>query len=210
MISMTKDVESYFTVGCGRCELGGTPACKVNSWVDELRLLRSIVLACGLTETSKWGVPCYTFQNHNVVTISAFKAYCAISFFKGSLLRDEVGLLEKPGPNSQQARLLKFSSIEQINLQLDNIKTFIFDAIALEKAGIKFDTTKKEKPHLPDELLHYFREMPELKKAFETLTPGRQRGYLIHFSQPKQAKTRASRVEKYIQQILDGKGLHDY
>jgi uncharacterized protein YdeI (YjbR/CyaY-like superfamily) len=205
---MTNTVEQYLLEGCGRCALGGTPACKVHNWTAELELLRRIILDCGLTEESKWGVPCYTFQNSNVLLLSAFKEYCSISFFKGALLNDAKGILVKPGPNSQAARLFKFSNIEDIHAIEDDIKAYIFEAVEVEKAGLKIDFKKHPEP-VPEELTQKFEEDPSFKNAFEALTPGRQRGYIIHFSAPKQSKTRVSRIEKCTGKILNGEGLHD-
>jgi len=205
---MNRTVENYLLEGCGRCPLGGTPDCKVHLWVPELELLRAIVLDCGLTEDCKWGVPCYTFQDNNVLLISAFKNHCAISFFKGSLLRDENGILEKPGKHSQATRLIKFTARKQIEEKEDYIRAFIFDAIEIEKAGLKVEFKKKPEP-IPEELEQKFQDDPMLKDAFEALTPGRQRGYILFFSAPKQSKTRISRIEKCVGKILNGEGMHD-
>ena len=134
---MNTKVDNYFTDGCGRCPLGGTPQCKVNNWTEELNQLRRIVLECGLTEESKWGVPCYTFQKKNIAIVSAFKEYCALSFFKGVLLNDTNNLLDKPGENSQSARLIKFTNTKQIIEQEPILKAYIFEAVEVEKAGLK-------------------------------------------------------------------------
>ncbi len=205
---MNKTVENYLLEGCGRCPLGGTPDCKVHKWIQELKLLRKIVLECGLTEECKWGIPCYTFQNSNVLLVSAFKDYCAISFFKGSLLNDTEEILEKPGKNSQATRLIKFKNIEKVKEIEAEIKTFIYEAIEVEKAGLKVNFKKNPEP-IPEELKKKFAGDQMLKSAFEALTPGRQRGYIIHFSAPKQSKTRESRIEKSVGKILNGEGLHD-
>lgn len=205
---MNTDVEKYFVDGCGRCPFYETPQCKVRQWSRELAELRRIVLNTGLTEESKWGVPCYTYHQKNVVTVSAFKAYSCISFFKGSLLEDKEGLLVKPGENSQAGRLLKFSNVQDMLAKERTIRSYVFEAIELEKAGIEVKFTKNPEP-IPDEFEAAMRNSQELKEAFEALTPGRQRGYILHFSQPKQSKTRVSRIEKCVQKILDGKGFHD-
>ena len=205
---MNDSVENYLIVGCGRCPLGGTLDCKVHSWIQELELLRSIVLDCGLTEACKWGVPCYTFKNKNVLLISAFKDHCSISFFKGSLLDDSKGILEKPGKNSQAGRILKFTSTRRIKEIEEVIKTYIYEAIEVERAGLKVPYKKNPEPY-PEELERKFDEDPTFKSAFETLTPGRQRGYIIYFSAPKQSPTRVRRIEKSIGKILNGEGLHD-
>ncbi|WP_286757188.1 YdeI/OmpD-associated family protein [Roseivirga sp. UBA838] len=206
---MTTNVDQYLAEGCGRCSLGGTPDCKVHQWSQELQKLRSIALECGLTEESKWGVPCYTYHGANVAMISAFKDYCSLSFFKGALLKDKYQILEKPGPNSQAARLFKFTNLEQILQAEDSIRLYLFEAIEVEKKGLKVDMQAKDQLDYPDELQAKFKDMPELKTAFEALTPGRQRGYIIHFSQPKQSKTRLARIEKLIPKIMDGKGFFD-
>ena len=201
-------VDNYLSEGCGRCPLGGTPDCKVHNWTPELEFLRMIVLDCGLTEELKWGVPCYTFQETNVLLVSAFRDYCAISFFKGALLSDEHGLLEKPGKHSQAARLLKFTSVESIRAVETHLKTYIFEAIEVEKAGLKVNFKTHPEP-IPEELEKKFEEDPVLKNAFEALTPGRQRGYILYFSAPKQSKTRTARIEKSLGKILKGEGLND-
>ncbi|OEK01046.1 hypothetical protein BFP97_05780 [Roseivirga sp. 4D4] len=206
---MNQTVDNYLIEGCGRCPLGATPDCKVHNWTSELKLLRSTVQACGLVEECKWGAPCYTFNGKNVLMISAFKNYCAISFFKGVLLNDSLGNLVKPGENSQSARLLKFTSLKEIQEIIPDIKAYIFEAIEVEKAGLEV-TFKKNPEPVPEELQTKFDEDPSLQNAFESLTPGRQRGYIIHFSQPKQSKTRVSRIEKCIPKILKGEGFHDH
>lgn len=205
---MNKSVDDYFLEGCGRCPLGGTPDCKVHTWTSELELLRRIVLDCGLTEESKWGAPCYTFQNKNILMVSALKEYCCIGFFKGSLLSDNKNILMKQGANSQAVRLFKFENINEIVKVESDIKAYIFESIEIEKLGLKVKFKKNPEP-IPEELEIKFTEDPVLKNAFEALTPGRQRGYIIHFSQPKQEKTRMSRIEKCTPMILSGIGLND-
>lgn len=205
---MNKSVDNYFIEGCGRCPLGGSPDCKVNAWTSELALLREMVLSCGLTEESKWGVPCYTFQDKNILIVSAFKDYCSISFFKGSLLKDDKKLLVKPGPNSQAGRLAKFTTIQDIIGIEKDLKAYIYEAIEVENAGLKVPMKKNPEP-IPEEFEAELERDPVLKTAFEALTPGRQRGYIIYFSQPKQSKTRIARIEKCEPMILSGIGLHD-
>ncbi|MDG1239053.1 MAG: YdeI/OmpD-associated family protein [Flavobacteriales bacterium] len=205
---MNKSVDDYFLEGCGRCPLGGTPDCKVHTWTSELKLLRRIVLDCGLTEESKWGAPCYTFQNKNILMVSALKEYCCIGFFKGSLLSDNKNILVKQGANSQAVRLFKFENINEIVKIESDIKAYIFESIEIENLGLKVKFKKNPEP-IPEELEMKFAEDPVLKNAFEALTPGRQRGYIIHFSQPKQEKTRLSRIEKCTPMILSGIGLND-
>ena len=205
---ITKDVETYLLEGCGRCPLGGTPDCKVHTWSNELKYLRSIVLDCGLTETSKWGVPCYTYQNGNVAIVSALKGYAALSFFKGVLLKDPEGILEKPGENSQSDRLIKFTDVSQIAVLESTLKEYIYEAIEVERLGLKVEFKKTPEP-MPEELEAKLEDDPQLKAAFYALTPGRQRGYIIHFSQPKQSATRVSRIEKCIPKIMEGIGFFD-
>lgn len=204
---MTKNAETFFSEGCGRCALGGTPECKVHRWQHELAELRRIILDCGLTEDCKWGVPCYTFQGKNIVLLSAFKDHCVISFFKGALLHDEHGILTFPGKNSQVDKVIRFTNPEQIRKMEDWMKIYIFEAIEVEKAGLKVQ--KSQTPDLPDELKHTFETVPALKEAFGALPPGKQRGWVLYFSEPKQAQTRQARIIKSIPKMLNGKGLHD-
>ena len=205
---MTTQVDQYLLQGCGRCPLGGTPECKVHRWTAELELLRMLVLESGLKEEAKWGVPCYTYKQKNVALVSAFNDYCAISFFKGVLLDDPQALLQKPGPNSQASRLLKFTSLEEIEHVAPHINALLQHAIEVEEAGLKVEFIRNPEP-LPEELEQKFAEDPTLKTAFEALTPGRQRGYILFFSAPKQSKTRVARIEKSVGKILNGEGLHD-
>ena len=182
---------------------------KAEKWQEELDKLRMIALDCQLSEELKWGCPCYTLQNSNVVLIHAFKDYCAFLFFKGALMHDEHGLLIQQTENVQAGRQIRFSSISQI-VELEPIlKAYIYEAIEVEKAGLKVEFKKTTEYNVPEEFQQKLDEMPALKASFEALTPGRQRAYLYYFSQPKQSKTRESRVEKYIPQILSGKGLDD-
>jgi len=182
---------------------------KSTKWKSEYEKLREIVLDCNLNEEFKWMHPCYTFENRNIVLIHGFKEYCALLFHKGALLRDDHGILVQQTENVQAARQIRFTSARQIAELEPVLKTYIQQAIEVEKAGLEISF----KPHMdytvPQELQRKFDEMPALKSAFETLTPGRQRGYLLHFSQPKQSRTRESRVEKCVQRILEGKGLND-
>lgn len=206
--NMNQTVESYLLEGCGRCPLGGTPNCKVHKWVFALKTLRAIVLDFGLVEETKWGVPCYTFRAENILIISAFRDYCAISFFKGALLNDIKKILEKPGPHSQAVRLIKFTDTTKIEAIETDIRAYIYEAIEVEKLGLKIHF-KKYPDAIPEELEVKFEEDSIFRTAFEALTPGRQRGYVIYFSAPKQSKTRQSRIEKSIEKILNGKGLND-
>ena len=182
---------------------------KTEKWQKELEQLRTIVLDCGLTEELKWGVPCYTFQNNNIVLIHEFKEYCAFLFHKGVLLNDTNGILIQQTENVQSARQIRFTNIREIMTLESVLKTYIFEAIEVEKAGLKVVLKKPTEFKMAEEFQSKLDENAALKTAFEALTPGRQRAYLLHFSQPKQAKTREARVEKCMPQILDGKGLDD-
>lgn len=182
---------------------------KATQWQREFTALRAIALDCGLIEDFKWGQPCYTLGGKNIVLIHGFKEYCGLLFFKGALLSNADDLLIQQTENVQAARQARFTSVEEIKAQQNNIKASIFEAIEIEKAGLKVTLKKTEDFAVPEELQVKLDELPALKTAFEALTPGRQRAYLFHFSQPKQAKTREARVEKYISQILNGKGIND-
>ena len=182
---------------------------KAKKWQKEMTKLRRIVLDCLLTEDLKWYQPCYTFENNNVVIISGFKEYCTLAFFKGALLSDAHGILVRPGENTQAGRQIRFTSVQEIVQMEPILKAYIYEAIEVEKSGLKVDFKKTKEYIIPDEFQNKLDQIPDLKSAFEALTPGRQRAYILYFSQAKQSKTRESRVEKYMQQILDGKGLDD-
>jgi len=178
-------------------------------WQEEFEKLRMILLDCGLTEELKWGKPCYTFQKSNIVIIQGFKEYCALLFVKGALLKDAKGILITQTENTQAARQIRFTNVQEIIEMEPILEAYIYEAIEVEKAGLKVDFKKTSEFTIPEEFQNKLDEIPALKTAFEALTPGRQRAYLLYFSQPKQSKTRASRVEKYMPQILNGKGLND-
>ena len=178
-------------------------------WQEELIQLREIALSTQLTEMIKWGVPCYVFQESNVVLLGAFKAFCSISFFKGSLMGDPNGVLLKPGENSQIARMIKFTHLDQIRELEPVIRAYIFEAIEIEKTGVKPIVDKSAELAFPEELLQILDQDAAFKAAFTALTPGRQRGYNLFFTAAKQPATRITRIEKYRQQILDGKGIND-
>jgi len=178
-------------------------------WQEELKQLRKIALSTQLTEMIKWGVPCYVFEESNIVLLGSFKAFCSVSFFKGSLMQDPDGILLKPGENSQVARMLKFTDLDQIRQLEPVIKAYIVEAIEIEKAGLKPVLEKSADLEFPEELLQILDKDAAFKAAFTSLTPGRQRGYNLFFTAPKQSATRIARIEKYRQQILDGKGIND-
>ncbi len=182
---------------------------KNEQWQNEIRQMRSIALGCGLEETLKWGCPCYVYNNANIVLIHVFKEYCAFLFFKGALLQDPNGILIQQTKNVQAARQIRFTNEQDIVQQKSLLKAYIYEAIEVEKAGLKVKLKKTSDYAMPEEFLARLNTMPSLKKAFEALTPGRQRGYLFYFGQAKQSKTRESRIEKYIPKIMAGKGLDD-
>ncbi len=182
---------------------------KAQKWQKEIEKLRMIVLDCGLTEELKWGVPCYTFQERNIVLIHVFKEYCAFLFFKGALLNDTNGILIQQTKNVQVARQIRFTNVREIVEWAPILKAHIYEAIEVERAGLKVNFKKTAEFTIPEEFQKKLDKMPALKTAFEGLTPGRQRAFLYHFSQPKLSKTRESRVEKCVRQILKGKGLED-
>lgn len=182
---------------------------KNEKWQKEIELMRSIALDCMLSEELKWGVPCYTFQQSNVVLIHVFKEYCAFLFFKGVLMSDPKGILIQQTENVQSARQVRFTQVKEIRALKAVLKTYIFEAIEIEKAGLKVELKKPAEFTMAEEFETELNKSSALKTAFEALTPGRQRAYLLHFSTPKQSKTRTSRVEKSIPDILKGKGLND-
>lgn len=182
---------------------------KAKKWQEEFKKLRMIILDCELTEELKWNKPCYTFQKSNIVIIQGFKEYCALMFFKGALVNDPNGILIKPGENSQAQRQIRFTNVQEIVEMEAILNAYINGAIEVEKSGLEVNFKKTTEFNIPEELQKKFDEIPELKTAFEGLTPGRQRAYILYFSQAKQSKTRESRIEKYMQQILNGKGLND-
>lgn len=194
-MSMNPKVDFYFN--------------KAQRWQEEIDRLRRIILDCGLTEELKWGCPCYTYQGNNIVLIHVFKEYCAVLFFKGALLNDAHGILIRQTENVQAARQVRFTDIRGVIDLEPVLKTYLYEAIEAEKAGLKVELKKTEEFPVAEEFKYKLDRIPALKTAFEALTPGRQRAYMLHFSAPKQSKTREARVEKYIPQILSGKGLND-
>ena len=182
---------------------------KDTKWQKQYEKLRTIILDCGLIEELKWGCPCYTFQDTNIVLIHGFKEYCALLFFKGALLNDTNGILIQQTENVQAARQVRFTNVREIVKMERIVKAYIYEAIEVEKAGLKAPLKKTKEFSIPEEFQNKLDKKPSLKTAFEALTPGRQRGYLLYFSSAKQSKTRESRIEKYIPQILKGKGLED-
>lgn len=192
---MNSKVDFYFT--------------KAKQWQEEIRTLRTILLDCDLIEELKWGCPCYMFGKSNVVLIHTFKEYCAILFFKGALLKDPKNILIQQTENVQAARQMRFTNLQQIVKLKASIKAYVYEAVKVEASGLKVEKKATKEFAIPDEFRQKLKALPALKKAFEALTPGRQRGYLLHFAAAKQSKTRESRIEKAMPGIFDGKGLTD-
>jgi uncharacterized protein YdeI (YjbR/CyaY-like superfamily) len=182
---------------------------KPGKWQEAYSKLREIALDCDLTEEFKWGCPCYSYNGHNIVLIHGFKEYCALLFFKGALMQDPKGILIQQTENVQAGRQIRFTTVAEISKLEKSLKSYIKDAIQVEKSGLKVDFKETEEFEMPEELQNKMDEIPALRYAFDALTPGRQRGYILFFASAKQAKTRESRIEKYLPKILDGKGLND-
>jgi uncharacterized protein YdeI (YjbR/CyaY-like superfamily) len=205
---MNPKVDLFLLDGCGRCKLYQTPQCKVHKWPEELNTMRGLILQFGLEEEIKWGFPCYTLKGKNILMLAPFKDNCSISFFKGALLKENP-ILEKSGENSNTFRLIRFQGIEKIFKEKETIQKIIQEAIEIEKSGKKLPKTDYSAIELPEELENAFEDDHIFKTAFKSLTPGRQRGYILHFSQPKQTQTRINRIEKCKSAILNGKGLNE-
>ncbi|MEY3983843.1 MAG: hypothetical protein RL160_1402 [Bacteroidota bacterium] len=203
------DVDGYLEAGCGRCSLGGTPQCKVHRWHEELLALRALLQDTELEESIKWGMPCYVFQGKNVAMMAAFKDYCSLSFFKGSLLDDPAGILVFAGQDSQEGKQFRFRSVAELADAADELRRLVAAAILVEISGKKVERKPIESRPIPEELAQRFQQAPDLETAFRALTPGRQRAYLLHFSGAKQATTRIARIAKCEQQIRAGKGLNE-
>ncbi|MBO9636361.1 MAG: DUF1801 domain-containing protein [Chitinophagaceae bacterium] len=182
---------------------------RADKWAEEFEKLRAIILDCPVTEELKWGQPCYTWQHHNIVLIHGFKEYCALLFFKGALMNDPEGILVQQSKNVQSARQVRFTHLREITKLAPVLKAYVYEAIEIEKAGLKVKLKESAEFEMAEEFRIRLNKNAKLKKAFEALTPGRQRGYLLYFSSAKQSKTRAERVEKYTKHILNGKGLND-
>lgn len=206
---MNPKVDNYFALGCGRCPLGGTPECKVHNWTDPMTELRRILLDTELNEEVKWSVPTYTYDGKNILILSAFNDYASVSFFKGALLKDPHNVLIQPTKNTQASRVLRFTDVQTVRDMEIAINDLIQSAIEVEKAGLDLPRKETSDFDFPDELISKFEDDPAFEAAFEQLTPGRQRGYLLHFSGAKQSKTRISRIEKSLPKIFEGKGFHD-
>ena len=224
----TRDASVFFEQGCGRCPKGGTPACKVHRWDRELALLRSWILEAGLVEECKWGVPCYTQNGRNLVMLSALKDACVLSFLEGASLKDATGLLEKPGPNSVRDRVIRWRSWEALQGAEVVVKELLQQQINMQPSaqGVQSRKTKgspKKESHSPEkgsgstegtpdypaELQTYIQTHPDFAQAFEALTPGRRRGYLLHFSGAAQSTTRLRRIETSRPKVMAGKGMQE-
>jgi len=201
-------IDQFLLEGCMRCPKGATPECKVHRWTDILEFLRQLLLETELREERKWGMPTYTLDGKNVVILGVFNQSCVLSFLKGGLLEDPYQLLERPGPNSQVGRFIRFTQLTQAEEIEGKIKEYLLQAIEVERSGKKA-SAKPTLPVLPEELYQKFAEHSGLEAAFFALTPGRQRGYVIHFSEAKQSATRLIRIEKYLPKIFAGKGMMD-
>ncbi|MBS4073555.1 MAG: YdeI/OmpD-associated family protein [Algoriphagus sp.] len=206
---MNPQVDLFLLEGCMRCPKGATPACKVHRWTPILEQLRQFLLETELTEERKWGMPTYTLNGKNVIMLGVFNDSCVISFLKGILIEDSDSLLEFPGANSQQAKVMRLTQLHQVVDRSFAIKNYIQQAIDFEKKGTKVEAPRQTGMEIPDELTEKFKEHKGLEQAFFALTPGRQRGYLIHFTGAKQSATKLSRIEKFVPKILEGKGMLD-
>ena len=205
---MNPKVDLFLKDGCGRCKYHATDKCKVRNWNELLKSIRDMMLETGLTEDLKWGMPVYTMNNKNILMVAAFKEFCSISFLKGALLKDRYNILQKQGENGQSVRVFKCIGKEQLINNVSVLKSYIEEAKAIENAGLKVERKPNSSP-FPVELEKILNSNSALKDAFFKLTPGRQRGYLIYFNQPKQSKTIISRIEKSMDNIMNGIGLHD-
>lgn len=208
MMALNPKVDLFIADGCGRCDYYATEKCKVRKWQMELQHVRQIMLETNLCEEIKWGVPVYTHQGKNIVIVGALKDSVTLGFFKGVLLNDTNKVLEKQGQSVQSARIIRFTTVDHVTSLSETIKAYVKEAIALEESGVKVEFKKNPEP-IPDELNEKFKELPALRDAFYALKPGKQRGYIIHFSQPKQSQSRISRIEKCIDKIMNGEGFHD-
>jgi len=209
-MEMTKDASLFFLEGCGRCPKGGTPECKVHRWTTELALLRSWILTLEFKEECKWGVPCYTYQGRNMVMLSVLKDHVVLSFLEGSSLEDPSGLLQKAGPNSVRDRIIRWNSMKALQGSELQVKSLLKQHQVNKPKSTKGIAPSPEgTPEYPLELQVFLKENPEIAQAFEALTPGRRRGYLLHFAGASQAPTRLRRIQSAVPKILAGKGMQD-
>ena len=206
---MSYPADDFFKNGCGRCSLGGTPDCKVNAWRKELAALRKIMRSTALMEERKWGVACYTSNGKNIALLSAFKQCCTLSFPKGALLDDPNKILEKGGEATQSARVVRFTTVSKVESNQKALKDLILQAIQIEASGRQVETKKITETDFPIELKTFFKSDERFKNAFLSLTPGRQRGYILFFTGAKKTETRVARIEKYRTKILAGEGMMD-
>lgn len=209
-MAITKTIEAFLLNGCGRCSLTGTPACKIHLWDKEVDLLRNSLSTTRLKEEMKWGFPTYTLNGKNVAILHVFKHNVGITFFKGSLLKDELNLLQAPTDALQEGRQFRFTSFDEIQSKLGAIENYIEEAIALEENGIQLPKRNPTSITFPEELLEAFEEDTDFEKKFRLLTPGRQRGYVLYYTSAKQRTTRIARIERSKEAIFNGKGLNEY
>lgn len=202
------DVDAYLAAGCGRCALFQTPQCKVHRWRAALDVLRAVLRQTSLHETVKWGQPCYVLDGRNVAMLAAFMDCCALSFFDGALLTDDAGLLERPGPNTQAARVLRFRSADEVRTKQDAVRAYVEEAVRRARAGERWTAPAAVEP-MPAELAALLAARTDVDEAFQRLTPGRRRSFLLHVGGAKQSATRARRAEKCVDKILAGKGFHE-
>ena len=208
-MKMTKSIDVFLTDGCGRCSKFATDACTVRIYAPEIEALRSIALSVFQEETMKWGAPCYSHNGKNVAALFSFKDNCGFSFFKGPLLADTHQMLVAPSETAQTFRMLRFTNLAQIIEKQDEIRSYLFEALEVEKAGLKLKPTPATEFPVPEELQAQFQAYPEFEAAFRALTPGRQKNYLRHFNDAKQSATRAARIEKCRDRIFAGKGFNE-
>ncbi|GCD80091.1 YdeI/OmpD-associated family protein [Schleiferia thermophila] len=203
-----ESADEYLAKGCGRCNRWNTPQCSVQQHHSTMKALIELMRQTGLREVIKWGVPCYTYREKNIAIVGAFRQYCSLSFFKGAMLEDEIGILKKPGENTQLARAIHFCSEDEVQKNADHIRNLVHQAILLEENGKQFEVKSAQLPKIA-EWEEVLQNNPELRTAFEKLTPGKQKAYLISFSNAKTIKRRTNRIQKSIPLILRGEGLHD-
>ena len=206
---MTKSIDVFLADGCGRCSKFGTDDCSVRVFSEEIAALRGIALSVFQEETMKWGAPCYSHNGKNVAILFSFKDNCGFSFFKGPLLADTHQMLVAPSETAQTFRLLRFTKLSQIIEKQEEIRSYLFEALEIEKAGLKLQLKPPTEFPLPDELSIQFEENPQFEAAFKSLTPGRQRNYLRHFNEAKQSATKTARIEKYKPFIFKGIGMDE-
>jgi len=202
-------VDDYLLNGCMRCALGATPDCKVLRWTEELTTFRAMALQAGLEEDIKWGMPCYSVDGGNVLIVAAFKDYCAVTFFKGVLLKDPAEILELAGPNSHASRVVRCTNMDQVRAKAEALQALMVQAVEVQRSGATVDDVPRAVTEMPEELERRLDTDPELAAAFFAMTPGRQRSHMLFIGDAKQTQTRETRVDKSVPMILAGRGIHD-